>query len=99
VKYKNQGKLSAHNWFFNGICKELNPKYVVLLDVGLRAKDNSILKMYHKLREDDRLGGVCGYMSLKMEKKEEDEEDDEDEFDCMTNIVHKIVDIQRAQQV
>lgn len=38
VKYSNAGKLSSHNWFFNGFCKELQPKYVVLLDVGLRPK-------------------------------------------------------------
>lgn len=36
TKYKNAGKLSSHNWFFNGFCKELNPRYAVLLDVGLR---------------------------------------------------------------
>jgi len=36
IKYKNSGKLSSHNWFLNGFCKELRPNYAVLLDVGLR---------------------------------------------------------------
>ena len=36
VKYPNNGKLASHNWFFNGFCKELRPKYTVLLDVGLK---------------------------------------------------------------
>jgi cellulose synthase/poly-beta-1,6-N-acetylglucosamine synthase-like glycosyltransferase len=36
TKYRNSGKLSSHNWFFNGYCKELRPKYAVLLDVGLK---------------------------------------------------------------
>jgi cellulose synthase/poly-beta-1,6-N-acetylglucosamine synthase-like glycosyltransferase len=36
IKYKNSGKLSSHNWFFNGFCKELKPRFAVLLDVGLR---------------------------------------------------------------
>lgn len=36
VKYKNAGKLSSHNWFFNGFCKELNPNYTILMDVGLK---------------------------------------------------------------
>ncbi len=52
VKYKNAQKLSSHNWFFNGFCKEFSnfqsnaqniqaplvysPKYTILLDVGLR---------------------------------------------------------------
>lgn len=25
TKYKNRGKLSSHNWFFNGFCQELKP--------------------------------------------------------------------------
>lgn len=45
AKYKNQGKLSSHNWFFNGFCQELNPKYAVLIDVGLRPEKNSITRM------------------------------------------------------
>lgn len=36
AKYKNAQKLSSHNWFFNGFCNELSPKYAILLDVGLR---------------------------------------------------------------
>lgn len=36
VKYKNAGKLSSHNWFFNGFCQELKPQFAILLDVGLR---------------------------------------------------------------
>lgn len=36
IKYKNSGKLSSHNWFFNGFCNELKPKFAILLDVGLR---------------------------------------------------------------
>ncbi len=66
VKYKNEGKLSSHNWFFNGFCKELNPHYVILVDVGLKAKDNSIFSMYHHLKGNKNLGGVCGYMGLKI---------------------------------
>lgn len=71
VKYKNSGKLSSHNWFFNGFCKELEPKFSVLLDVGLQPKGDAILKMYDYMkRKDSKVGGVCGYMSLKIEKIE-----------------------------
>lgn len=66
VKYKNEGKLSSHNWFFNGFCKELKPKFVILMDVGLKAKENSIFTMYHHLKQNPKIGGVCGYMSLKI---------------------------------
>jgi len=73
VKYKNSGKLSSHNWFFNGFCKELHPKYAVLLDVGLRPHSDAILKMFNYLKNDETVGGVCGYMSLKIER--DDKED------------------------
>lgn len=66
-KYANAGKLSSHNWFLNGFCKELRPKYAVLMDVGLKPGTTSILKMYKYMCENKNIGGVCGYMSLKME--------------------------------
>lgn len=71
IKYKNSGKLSSHNWFFNGFCKELKPKYTVLLDVGLRPHEQALLKMYRYMKNNSTVGGVCGYMSLKIEQIEE----------------------------
>lgn len=35
TKYENSGKLSSHNWFFNGFCQELKPEFSILLDVGI----------------------------------------------------------------
>jgi chitin synthase len=52
VKYKNSGKLSSHNWFFNGFCKELKPKYAVLLDVGLKPEGEALFKMLRHMRKD-----------------------------------------------
>lgn len=66
TKYQNSGKLSSHSWFFNGFCKELNPKYAVLLDVGLKPDRNALYKMYKHLAENPKVGGVCGYMNLKI---------------------------------
>ena len=71
VKYKNAGKLNSHNWFFNGFCKELHPKYAVLLDVGLRPFEDALYKMYEYLKRDQDVGGVCGYMSLKIERMDD----------------------------
>lgn len=72
VKYKNAGKLSSHNWFFNGFCKELKPEYAVIMDVGLKPEATAIMKMYKYMVDHPKTGGVCGYMSLKMEKTEMD---------------------------
>lgn len=98
VKYKNEGKLSSHNWFFNGFCKELQPRYVVLLDVGLKSEPNAIYNMYHQMKLDPKVGGVCGYMSLKIEKTAADDEPDV-ELDGLSSVCGEFVDIQRAQQV
>jgi chitin synthase len=68
VKYKNSGKLSSHNWFFNGFCRELKPKYAVLLDVGLNPDGEALYKMYNYMHANPQVGGVCGYMSLKIEQ-------------------------------
>jgi chitin synthase len=70
VKYKNSGKLSSHNWFFNGFCKELKPKYTILLDVGLKPEGFALAKMYTHMKVNSTIGGVCGYMSLKIERLE-----------------------------
>ena len=78
VKYKNSGKLSSHNWFFNGFCKELKSKYAVLLDVGLKPEGEALHKMYKYMKNNQKVGGVCGYMSLKIERLEESEEIDSD---------------------
>ena len=71
VKYKNAGKLSSHNWFFNGFCKELNPKFTILLDVGLKTESKALYKMYTHMKTHPKVGGVCGFMRLKMEQIEE----------------------------
>ena len=99
VKYKNSGKLSSHNWFFNGFCKELRPEFAILLDVGLRPEGHALMNMYKYMKQNPNIGGVCGYMSLKMEKIEESEEVKDEEVDCLTNIALHLVDIQRTQQV
>ena len=39
----------------------------MLMDVGLKPDTTSILKMYKYMHENKNIGGVCGYMSLKME--------------------------------
>ena len=67
TKYLNKGKLSSHNWFFNGFCSELSCKYAVLLDVGLTPSKHSLYKMYKFMVNNPKCGGVCGYMNLRIE--------------------------------
>lgn len=64
IKYKESGKLNSHNWFFNGFCKELKPKYAVILDAGVRPYKDAIFKMYRCMKINQKIGSVCGYRRL-----------------------------------
>jgi len=44
----------------------LNPKFAILMDVGLRPSKQAIYKMYHYMKLNPNIGGVCGYMKLKL---------------------------------
>lgn len=66
TKYKNTGKLSSHNWFFNGFCREIRTEFAVLLDVGLCPEKTALYKMYNHMKNDKSCGGVCGYMNLRI---------------------------------
>jgi len=46
LKQRNDGKINSHKWFFQGICKYLKPEYCLMLDIGTRADDYAISKLY-----------------------------------------------------
>lgn len=60
VKHLNLRKLNSHLWFFGGFCKMLNPRFVMLIDVGTKPLDDSLYYLYEALNNDSRLAGVCG---------------------------------------
>ena len=70
-----------------------------MLDVGLAPEADALVKMVESMERDKNVGGVCGYMGLKIERVGDDEEVSEDSVDCMTALCMKIFDIQRAQQL
>jgi hypothetical protein len=43
-----------------------SPKYTILLDVGLRPEGKALCKMYNTMVNHQEIGGVCGYMGLKI---------------------------------
>lgn len=64
VKHANGGKLSSHLLFFEGFCKIIDPEFCILLDVGLKPKEDAIYKMWAYMDKNPQCGGVCGYMGL-----------------------------------
>ena len=51
------------------------------------------------MKSNRNIGGVCGYMSLKMEKLDDSDELKDEEIDRFTAVTNKFFDIQRTQQV
>ena len=60
VKQFNKRKLNSHLWFFGGFCEEIQPKYVMLLDVGTRPLEGSLFYLYEAMHCDKQLAGCCG---------------------------------------
>ena len=60
MKQRNMRKLNTHLWFFCGFCKMINPRYVMLLDVGTKPHDTSLWKLYEAMDRDENLAGCCG---------------------------------------
>ncbi|CAG9324057.1 unnamed protein product [Blepharisma stoltei] len=60
IKQKNKRKLNTHLWFFGGFCQMIQPKYVMLLDVGTKPLDNSLYYLYKAMENDVRVAGCCG---------------------------------------
>ena len=48
------------------------------MDVGLVPNENAIVEMLEQMISDTSLGGVCGYMGLKLEKYDGEDEPKED---------------------
>jgi hypothetical protein len=56
--------------------------------------------MYNTMVRQQDIGGVCGYMGLKIEKNDEENERQLDEkIDFLSSFFLHFVDIQRAQQI
>ena len=77
----------------------MNPEYSILLDVGIAPEKDSLFKMIKYMEKHTLVGGVCGYMGLKIERVTNKEQVSEENVDCVTNFCMKLVDIQRAQQM
>lgn len=60
VKQKNKRKLNTHLWFFGGFCKMIEPKFVMLIDVGTKPFSKSLCALYDTMKMNDMIAGVCG---------------------------------------
>ncbi|OMJ76406.1 hypothetical protein SteCoe_24238 [Stentor coeruleus] len=68
VKQDNKRKLNSHLWFFGGLCRVIDPKYCMLIDVGTEPEDSALYLLYNALRRDTQVAGVCGEIIPKSDK-------------------------------
>ena len=60
VKQLNKRKLNTHLWFFGGFCEMIQPKFVMLIDVGTKPLPTSLCCLYDVLKTEPNIAGVCG---------------------------------------
>ncbi|KAI9204457.1 chitin synthase-domain-containing protein [Polychytrium aggregatum] len=66
LKEKNAKKINSHRWFFNGICKILDPEICVLLDIGTRPTRQSFYHLYNAFLRNEQVGGACGEIAAEL---------------------------------
>jgi chitin synthase len=66
LKEQNAKKINSHRWFFNSICKQLNPEVCMLLDVGTKPTPQSFLRLWRCFEKDASVGGACGEIAAEL---------------------------------
>ena len=64
LKEENAGKLDSHLWAFSGFGRQLNPKYVVLVDVGTKPNPSATYRLVRAMERDSQIGGCCGEIAV-----------------------------------
>ncbi|KAL4456824.1 hypothetical protein ABPG73_002271 [Tetrahymena malaccensis] len=94
-KHLNGKKLSSHLWFFEGFCRQFQPKYCALVDVGTLPANDGLVQMYKALEGDSQIGGVCGFMGLKAPVIQQSELTEEQQQEIKDMINKQISDYKK----
>lgn len=60
LKEQNKKKINSHRWLFNAFCPVLDPKVVVLLDVGTRPNTTALYHLRKAFDRDSDIAGAAG---------------------------------------
>lgn len=60
LKEKNAQKLNSHFWFFEGFCKEIEPEYCIMLDVGTMPTHTAFTLLLNEMTINKQVGATCG---------------------------------------
>lgn len=59
-KQHNSKKINSHRWVFHALGRMLNPKIVVLVDVGTKPGHLALYRLWQAFDDNPHLGGACG---------------------------------------
>ncbi|ODV86218.1 glycosyltransferase family 2 protein [[Candida] arabinofermentans NRRL YB-2248] len=65
LKENNQQKINSHAWAFEAFCPILNPRVVMLLDVGTEPQSKSLYRLWKSFK-DPRVAGSCGEIKASL---------------------------------
>ena len=67
LKHRNNGKINTFKWLFQGVAKYLQPKYIQKFDIGTRAGDYAMAKLYKHMEAAPDCGGCCSEVCIDTE--------------------------------
>lgn len=65
LKARNGGKLNSHLWLLSAVVPQLNPKYVIMIDVGTRPADTAIAALIREMELDPKIGACAGEITVR----------------------------------
>jgi hypothetical protein len=65
IKEHNAGKLDSHSWAMKGLGRQMNPKYIILLDAGTNPSPSSIYQLLKAMELQPHVGGCCGEIAVE----------------------------------
>lgn len=66
LKEQNQRKINSHKWAFKAFAPLLNPKVIILLDVGTAPESKSLYKLWKSFKDDPQVAGSCGEIKASL---------------------------------
>ncbi|KAG0682510.1 Chitin synthase, class 1 [Pichia californica] len=66
LKEQNQRKINSHKWAFKAFAPVLNPKVIILLDVGTEPENKSLYKLWKSFKDNPHVAGSCGEIKASL---------------------------------
>lgn len=60
LKEHNKKKINSHRWAMQAFAPLLNPKVIMLIDVGTKPGSNSLYRLWKTFNDHPNTGGACG---------------------------------------